>query len=1060
MAYEPYYRTRDTLLNFIRRDAIGPVKEDEILEEPPLETYVCGVLWPKRVKVSPDIDENTNEDDESNDTGALTVDVDPEDENAEVISGTNRYKPSVMAISFVLPENQTVVDIQFDAAFYGHTEEFNGKYKAHLYSRNPLHTGRMSIDLENDGKISFLDGRAVLRSSLRRQYQDGSRMWTISIENALIHSRAEVEENCRALFQCQLMICGNFLQIDRIRFAVGGDDRKTQDLLYRNVHQYAAGHGCSVQWTSDDGVMEIYSDFLPHATVAQMVAAVPSGSYNCFRMDYWQDATKSAAIAEMRQYIHSYQLWRDTLNTEAGKVGVAYQDAATKVVQQISSCANRLLNGVEILENNSTAWRSFVYANEAMKQQSSKKRNQSVHDVLWYPFQLCYVIMCIPDIVDPKSEWHDTVDLLWFPTGGGKTEAYLGVAAFAIFFRRLTEGERSGGVSVLMRYTLRMLTAQQFERAASLICECELIRKGENLAGGEISIGMWVGSAVTPNHVVSDDAEQETAESVLDALQQGDLHSVRSSPVQLSVCPYCGEPLSPNTAYWIEKKSFRIKCPSPECPFHDELPVVTVDDDIYTRRPTLLISTIDKFARLPWEKKSGAIFATDGNGLPPSLLIQDELHLISGPLGSISGLYEIAIDQLCTKDGVGPKIIASTATVCNASGQIMALYGRKHFQFPPSGLTHENSFFARQASSSEKPERLYVGYCETGGSLVDSIVRTFGTVTFALQYLHLKGTPDDIIDQFWTNVGYFNSLKDLGSADTLILDRVRTYAESLRRHKFQEEAASVSMPAFVDTYEHGELTSRKSAREITEIRTILDKVKYPHKGAYSYVLSSNMLSVGIDISRLGLMTVYGQPKSTAEYIQATSRVGRSNPGLVIVLLHMMRARDKGHFEQFRAYHQTLNRMVEPTSAAPYACRTLEKALHAVFVTLVRHQIGELFEEADARKFRANRPDVQRIRNLILSRINQQSPETYNYAEELLDDFMCQWEDEAILKGTHFQYSLSNQSIENTDALLTSAEKVSNTDFPPTMNSMRNVDTQSNVYLIERGLSNGNAQNPT
>jgi hypothetical protein len=221
-----------------------------------------------------------------------------------------------------------------------------------------------------------------------------------------------------------------------------------------------------------------------------------------------------------------------------------------------------------------------------------------------------------------------------------------------------------------------------------------------------------------------------------------------------------------------------------------------------------------------------------------------------------------------------------------------------------------------------------------------------------------------------------------------------------------------------------------------------------------------MLSVGIDISRLGLMTVYGQPKSTAEYIQATSRVGRSNPGLVIVLLHMMRARDKGHFEQFRAYHQTLNRMVEPTSAAPYACRTLEKALHAVFVTLVRHQIGELFEEADARKFRANRPDVQRIRNLILSRINQQSPETYNYAEELLDDFMCQWEDEAILKGTHFQYSLSNQSIENTDALLTSAEKVSNTDFPPTMNSMRNVDTQSNVYLIERGLSNGNAQNPT
>lgn len=1046
MAYEAYYQARDAILDFIRRDAIGPVRSDEILDEPPLEMYVCGVLWPKRVQIS------QSAGDESNDTDGLAIDLDPEEENAEVIRETNRYRPSVMAISFVLPKNQTTVDIQFDAASYEHDAVFTGKHRAHLYSRHPLHTKKISIHLDRDATRQFFDGRAVLRSSLRRQYSDGSCMWTISIENAQIHSREEVEENCRALFQCQLKIYGRFLPIDRIRFAVGGDDRKMQDLLYRDVHQYAAGHGCSVQWSEQDGGMVICSDFLPCAAVSQMVAAVPSGRCSCFRMDYWQDATKSAAIAEMRQYIRSYQLWRDTLTADAATIGRAYQEAAAKVLQQISSCAQRLLKGVDILENDATAWRAFAYANEAMKQQSSKKRQQSVRDVSWYPFQLCYMIMCIPDFVDPKSEWHDTVDLLWFPTGGGKTEAYLGVAAFAIFFRRLTQGERGGGVSVLMRYTLRMLTAQQFERAASLICECELIRRREGLPGGEISIGMWVGSAVTPNHVASDDDEQETAKSVLEMLQQGDSHSVTSSPVQLSVCPYCGEPLHVNTAYWIQNKSFRAKCPNHACPFHDELPVVTVDDDIYVRRPTLLISTIDKFARLPWEKKSGAIFAADGNGLPPSLLIQDELHLISGPLGSISGLYEIAVDQLCTKDGIGPKIIASTATVCNASGQIRALYGRDHFQFPPSGLTHENSFFARQASPSERPERLYVGYCETGGSLVDSILRTFGTVTFALQYLHLIGTPDGIIDQFWTNVGYFNSLKDLGSADTLILDRVRAYAESLRKHKFKEEAVSVSMPPFEDIYEHGELTSRKSAREITEIRTILDSTHYPSQGAYSYILSSNMLSVGIDISRLGLMTVYGQPKSTAEYIQATSRVGRSNPGLVIVLLHMMRARDKGHFEQFRAYHQSLNRMVEPTSAAPYACRALEKALHAVFVILVRHQIEDLYEEKDACKFRANRPDVRRILNQILSRIKKQSPETYGYAEELLEDFIAQWEEEARSKGAHFQYTLSNRSSENTDALLTSAEKAASEIFPPTMNSMRNVDTQSNVYLIERRQS--------
>lgn len=1056
MSYAAYYQARDTLLDFIRRDAIGPVNANEVLEEPPLETYVCGVLWPKIVNTSAD---NSTEDDR--DEVSAAFDGDPEDEMAEVINGTSRYKPSVMAMSFVLPEGLSAVEIQFDAASYDHSEVISKKtgessdetvtktYKRHLYTRTALSSGKLPIALRQGLSLPLLGGRAILRASLRRRYHDGSCMWTVSVENMQLHSRLEIEQNCRALFQCQLRLYGKFLPIGRNRFAVGSNDRKMQDLLYRNVHQYAAGHGCSVQWEDNSGLMELSSDFLPYASVPQMIAALPTGSYDCFRMDFWQDDTKVAAISKMREYIHSYEHWKESLIAESAKLNSAYSEAAAKAINQITLCTERLSNGVAILENDPTAWRAFVYANEAMKRQSAKKRGQTIQDVSWYPFQLCYIIMCIPDIVNPKSRWHDTVDLLWFPTGGGKTEAYLGVAAFTVFFRRLTAKELGRGVAVLMRYTLRMLTAQQFERAAALICECELIRRRDHIPGGEISIGMWVGSAVTPNHVVSTNEDQESAETVLNALQRGDIFSVASSPVQLISCPHCGKPLSVNSSYYIINHEFHARCSSPECPFHDELPIVTVDDDIYKRRPTLLISTIDKFARLAWESRAGAIFSVDGDGLPPSLLIQDELHLISGPLGSISGLYEIAVDQLCTKYGVGPKIIASTATVCNASGQIQSLYGRNHFQFPPSGLDHKDSFFARQANADERPERLYVGYCETGGSLVDAIVRTFGSITFALQYLRLLGTPDEVIDQFWTNVGYFNSLKDLGSADTLILDRVRAYAESLRRHKFAAEASRVAMPAFAESYEHGELTSRKSAREITEIRTILDHTHFPEKAAYSYILSSNMLSVGIDISRLGLMTVYGQPKSTAEYIQATSRVGRSNPGLVVVLLHMMRARDKGHFEQFKAYHQGLNRMVEPTSAAPYACRALEKALHAVFVILIRHQIRDLREDTDACNFRTGRADVQAILGKILTRIQQQSPETYDYAKDLLDNFILQWEDEAIRKRKHFRYTLANCLPDNTDVLLTSAEQGDDALFPPTMNSMRNVDTQSNVYLMER-----------
>ena len=1042
MSFEAYYKARDTLLDFIRRDAVGPVDADEILVEPPLETYVCGVLWPKKNHMT----QRTADGGEEPDT-AMT-DGSPEVETAEAISETSRYRPSVMAMSFVFPGDVKQVKVRFGGAWYSHHEEQGEHRTEHYYSRHSLDTGIISVRLEQGVCCYLLDNRMALRVSFRRKNRDGSCLWTISVENRQHFSRNEYENNSHAIFQCVLRICGPFCPIDRLGGAVGGADRQAQDLLYRHIHQYAAGHGCSVQWDDVERVEEIWSDFLPCVPVSQMIASVPDSNNICFHMNVWQDKTKQNAISDLRKYIFDYRRWSKKLEATAEELNTQYHDAARNAVNNINLCADRLEDGLRILETNAKAWTAFVWTNEAMKLQSAKKRNQRADQVSWYPFQLCYIVMCLPDLVDSNNAWHNTVDLLWFPTGGGKTEAYLGVAAFAIFYRRLSE--QAGGVSVLMRYTLRMLTAQQFERAAALICECEIIRRRENLPGGEISIGMWVGGAVTPNHVISSTDDAPSAKRALQELQEGEV--VSSSPVQISICPYCGKPLDLNHSFHIVNNTFRVRCSSLECPFHDDLPLVTVDDDIYARRPTLLISTIDKFARLAWEKRSKALFGLDKEetSLPPSLIIQDELHLISGPLGSISGLYEIAIENLCTKNGIGPKIIASTATVCNASGQIRALYGRDYFQFPPSGLDSRDSFFAREAKPDERPERLYVGYCETGGSLVDAIVRTFGSVSFALHYLHLTGTPDKIVDHFWTNVGYFNSLKDLGTADTLILDRVNAYAESLRQHKFKFFADQVNMPQFkLGEYEHGELTSRKSMHEITEVRTNLDNRHYPDEAAYSYILSSNMLSVGIDISRLGLMTVYGQPKTTAEYIQATSRVGRSNPGLVVTLLHMMRARDKGHFERFKGYHQTLNRMVEPTSAAPYACSALDKALHAVFVILIRHRIPDLCDDKEARNFRKHRADVQQVLSELLTKIHTQSSETYDYAEELLEDFIDQWEEEAKNKGSHFWYSLSNQPPESNDALLIPAEKAELGLFTPTMNSMRTVDTQSNVYLMGR-----------
>lgn len=241
----------------------------------------------------------------------------------------------------------------------------------------------------------------------------------------------------------------------------------------------------------------------------------------------------------------------------------------------------------------------------------------------------------------------------------------------------------------------------------------------------------------------------------------------------------------------------------------------------------MLLSTIDKFARIVWEDRTSRLFGSDGVVLPPELIIQDELHLISGPLGSISGLYETAIDELCSIGNKVPKIIASTATVRNAKNQIKALYDRASFQFPPSGIDLNNNFFAVRANKNLRPARRYVGICETGGSLMDIMVRLYGCLFFILNYFEAIGMDEKIIDQYWTIVGYFNSLKDLGSSSTVILERVILYAESLRLHKFRDLAKQTNMTKIVING-YDELTSRKSAKEIKDNKNLALALK-PHE---------------------------------------------------------------------------------------------------------------------------------------------------------------------------------------------------------------------------------------
>ena len=619
----------------------------------------------------------------------------------------------------------------------------------------------------------------------------------------------------------------------------------------------------------------------------------------------------------------------------------------------------------------------------------------------WRPFQLAFILLNLAPLADPHhvdrgAGAEATADLLWFPTGGGKTEAYLGLAAFALAIRRL-QGELGGrrgdaGVTVLMRYTLRVLTLQQFQRAAALVCACEVQRREapERYGAEPFRIGLWVGGRTTPNSIAA------AVEAMRAELGEGWVAG--GSPRQLTSCPWCGSEIRASDVKGEPYPGGRARTVTycgdtlGRCAFSsagspgEGLPVQTVDEEIYRRPPSVLIATVDKFAQLPWKGETQTLFGivngrcerhgfrspsledadshraqganpaartVDPERLlrPPDLIVQDELHLISGPLGSMVGLYETVIDELSTwqLDGraVRPKVIASTATVRRARQQVHRLFLRDVSVFPPPGLDASDSFFARErALSDEAPGRAYLGVCASGRRLKAVLIRVYVAYLAAARLLYERHGP--LADPWLTLVGYFNSMQELAGMRRLCDDDVRSRllnadARGLGRRLLAEGSVL-------------ELTSRISAREIPKT---LDRMglAFPafadHKprrdGPLDVLLATNMISVGVDVSRLGLMVVAGQPKMTSEYIQATSRVGRSAdaPGIVCTVYNWARPRDLSHYERFGHYHETFYRHVEPLSVTPFAPRAIDRGIVALLVALIRLRAPHLNADAAA-----------------------------------------------------------------------------------------------------------------
>ena len=747
-------------------------------------------------------------------------------------------------------------------------------------------------------------------------------------------------------------------------------------LLYRDARAFAVGHGCAADWSDPIGgkCSEVYADPMP-------VAETPNITPQVFTDPAQQIELKvpiaplavmvpaDDGFAAVREVFDLYEQWIDDQEqTSLPKLEDRFANVATSHISQCRAALRRMRDGFDFVRSDSLAGRAFLLANKAILLQQLRSTGPirqtfveggryNVPNPLqnldpsadsergsWRPFQIAFILSAIESIANGQHPDRETVELIWFPTGGGKTEAYLGLAAFALFYRRLKQ-PADDGVEVLMRYTLRLLTQQQFQRAASLVCAMESLRREEtDLGHSQFSIGMWLGGGTTPNN-------RADARSVLRQLKQDPR---ADNQFVLLRCPWCRAEMGPLprarirdrraafdlrvAGYLLDRNTVVFRCPDSTCEFSGGLPVFVIDEDIYQARPSIVIATVDKFAQLAWRSDCRYLFGIGPDGKrissPPQTVIQDELHLISGPLGSMVGLFEAVIEDLCTDKRaevpVRPKIISSTATIRRYEEQIRALYSRQQVAlFPPRGIDASDSFFgsyARDAAGRLVPGRVYVGVHAPGlGSLQTAQVRTFSTLLQASEQF-----SDDEKDPWSTLVIFFNSLRELGTSLSLLQSDIPDYLRTIR-NRFGLEWSRIRR-----IRNPLELTGRLRSDEIPEAIEKLSRIV--GNDSVDVCLASNIIEVGIDIDRLSHMVVVGQPKTTAQYIQVTGRVGRrwwERPALVTTIYSPTKPRDRSHFEHFRSYHQTLYASVEPTSVTPFAPPVLDRALHAVMCGYVR-----------------------------------------------------------------------------------------------------------------------------
>ena len=1105
-----YAEVRQMIIDAMKVDLMGPQSEDEVLDENPRHAYIIGLLAPQSEAGIDAAGENEQE---------LEADIDHEDDNNftagedddnEPVVTTHFKLPSSIGISFYVAAGTDSVCLDVSWGDYTKATEKrtdkNGKERDYAsYMRHPMkETLTVGFaDFDRSREYQLLSDSNVRVYVSRIPLKNGHSFVTAYV----INRRRNPENDLEGLmFQVEIRAYSpdgaNIFAAETICRKVNAVD----EYYFEQRPIIGRGRGCAATWgpVVNGYAAWVKSDFIPQYEFPGVSAELKGVGGDFFSMRFLsKPSNKEGIIERLNVLADSYDHWiADTLSGDTKMLSAAFRtEVGDEVIDKCRKALVRIREGISLIGSDEIAWDAFCFMNRVMLLQrnimsfSRKHATNSEcnlgdfvdprkpeNDFGWRPFQIAFILMNLNGIVNPLHEDREIVDLLYFPTGGGKTEAYLGLMAFVIANRRLRASEnekynRDGGVTAILRYTLRLLTTQQRDRITKMVIAAEMVReKAAPKYGTEpISIGFWVGGGVTPNNF---DELKDSPENPGEAARKRKLIYR-----QLLSCPFCGTELKEeNFEIDHDRKSVSIYCSDRNCVFHKykgrkSIPVYLVDEEIYARCPTIILSTVDKFARLPWDVSTNALFgrvdrmcSRDGYVaigekhsrhprtreleasrltsirpfLPPELIIQDELHLITGPLGTIYGAYETIIEDMCTwgDQKIKPKYVVSTATIRNAAAQAKCLYARKQTsQFPPNGFEIGDSFFIREIPAETNPFRRYVGICGNGQSVRTTLLRVYAIILQTVFNLAQQDEFQDAIDPYYTLIGYHNSIRELGGTVRLLQDDIPKRILRIQNRYQMSKRRYLNRRI--------EITSRMNSFEIPNNLKKLE-AGFGSKECLDTAVATNMIAVGMDVDRLGLMVVDGQPKQNSEYIQATSRIGRSFPGLVVMIYNPYRPRDLSHYENFTGYHSQLYRFVEGTTATPFSARARDRVLHALIISAIRLKYPDMAPNDAAANIASLTPEqMHDLKALILDRLGIIKPSVREDAEGEIDQFIATWKGlAASSKPLKYKGPLFRSKDQKYNVLMGYYGGECADTEKPTLTSMREVESAANMFYYE------------